>query len=387
MAAAICHNTCAQDYASDNELKRISDQMVAMDTTKAVPKSNVFTQLINYFNEANKEKEQKKFDISFIGGPHYSNDVGFGIGLLGAGVYSMKGCAPELQKSNVSLIGDITTKLNFTVGLEGYNIFPEDRYRLRYDLKLRRINFDHYGVGYDMCSEDANLVKMQSTEVQLTTSFLMRMCRNLYFGPQINAQYSYLHPRHIDVLPPAYGEFRDKQRNIEFGANLEFDSRDNIQNAYRGIYFNTIYQVAPTWIGNRALTHSLEANLRGYVQTWKGCVLAGEIYSKFAFGDVEYIHLSQMARSGHMRGYEQWRYIDRHTASAQVELRQHVWGRSGVALWGGAGASFHSKDSFHLLPTYGLGYRWEFKKRINVRLDYGFGKRCSTFIFAINEAF
>lgn len=40
------------------------------------------------------------------------------------------------------------------------------------------------------------------------------------------------------------------------------------------------------------------------------------------------------------------------------------------------------------LPNYGIGYRWEFKKRMNVRLDYGFGKKDQNgFLFSINEAF
>ena len=41
-----------------------------------------------------------------------------------------------------------------------------------------------------------------------------------------------------------------------------------------------------------------------------------------------------------------------------------------------------------VLPNYGIGYRWEFKKNVNVRLDYGFGKNGqSGFLFNINEAF
>lgn len=39
------------------------------------------------------------------------------------------------------------------------------------------------------------------------------------------------------------------------------------------------------------------------------------------------------------------------------------------------------------LPSYGLGYRWEFKNRVNIRLDYGIGKDQSSFYFNINEAF
>ncbi|MGL5546069.1 MAG: hypothetical protein ACRDCS_03585, partial [Tannerellaceae bacterium] len=60
------------------------------------------------------------------------------------------------------------------------------------------------------------------------------------------------------------------------------------------------------------------------------------------------------------------------------------------AVWVGAGNVFHSFSRFkwsHTLPNYGIGYRWEFKKRMNVRLDLGFGKKETGFIFSINEAF
>ena len=73
-----------------------------------------------------------------------------------------------------------------------------------------------------------------------------------------------------------------------------------------------------------------------------------------------------------------------------MELRQHIWRRNGMVIWGGAGtvfSKFSEITSRTILPSYGLGYRWEFKQRVNVRLDYGFGRGCSGFIFSINEAF
>ena len=39
------------------------------------------------------------------------------------------------------------------------------------------------------------------------------------------------------------------------------------------------------------------------------------------------------------------------------------------------------------LPNYGVGYRWEFKNKVNVRFDYGFGKGENSFLFSINDAF
>lgn len=48
-------------------------------------KRSFFKKFLDYFNDANKEKKNKKFDFSVIGGPHYSSDTKFGLGLVAAG--------------------------------------------------------------------------------------------------------------------------------------------------------------------------------------------------------------------------------------------------------------------------------------------------------------
>ena len=72
-------------------------------------------------------------------------------------------------------------------------------------------------------------------------------------------------------------------------------------------------------------------------------------------------------------------------------IRQKIYNRHGIAIWGGCGTIWGKQNHFQwnrFLPNYGIGYRWEFKKRMNVRLDYGFGKKGqSGFMFSINEAF
>ena len=90
-----------------------------------------------------------------------------------------------------------------------------------------------------------------------------------------------------------------------------------------------------------------------------------------------------------MRGYYKGRYRDKHMATLQVEVRQHIYKRIGAVVWGGMGSVFHDKDTFkHILPNYGIGLRWEFRNRVNIRLDYGFGKSGQNgFMFSINEAF
>ena len=50
------------------------------DEKKAeVKKKSLITRFLDYFNDANK-KNDKRFDFSIIGGPHYATDTKLGLG-------------------------------------------------------------------------------------------------------------------------------------------------------------------------------------------------------------------------------------------------------------------------------------------------------------------
>lgn len=54
------------------------------------------------------------------------------------------------------------------------------------------------------------------------------------------------------------------------------------------------------------------------------------------------------------------------------------------------GPFFSSLAEFNprgILPNYGVGLRFEFKHRMNIRIDYGFGKGTSGFVVQFAEAF
>ena len=75
-----------------------------------------------------------------------------------------------------------------------------------------------------------------------------------------------------------------------------------------------------------------------------------------------------------MRGYYEGRQRDRNIAELQIELRQKIYKRSGAVVWVGAGNVFDDYSDFklsHTLPCFGIGYRWAFKNRINLRMDIG----------------
>lgn len=97
-------------------------------------KRGFFKKFLDYFNDANKEKKNKKFDFSVIGGPHYSSDTKFGLGLVAAGLYRTDRNDSILPPSNVSLYGDVSTVGFYLLGVRGNHLFPQEKYRLNYNL-------------------------------------------------------------------------------------------------------------------------------------------------------------------------------------------------------------------------------------------------------------
>ena len=95
----------AQLHSTKIELPEDSISATMEDSIPA--KRSFFKKFLDYFNDANKEKKNKKFDFSVIGGPHYSSDTKFGLGLVAAGLYRTDRIDTLLPPSNVSLYGDV----------------------------------------------------------------------------------------------------------------------------------------------------------------------------------------------------------------------------------------------------------------------------------------
>ncbi len=177
-------------------------------------------------------------------------------------------------------------------------------------------------------------------------------------------------------------------RNYGAGVVLEYDSRDLITNASRGVYayFNVMFN--PKFANRYAFTR-LDFTTSYYHTAWRDAIIGAQFKSQFNFGNPSWAMLSLLGDNNTMRGYYKGRFRDKYMTSMQVELRQHVWRRHGIVVWGGVGNVFHDSDTFkHLLPNFGIGYRFEFRNRMNIRLDYGVGRHSqSAVIFSMNEAF
>ncbi|WP_418332022.1 MULTISPECIES: BamA/TamA family outer membrane protein [Segatella] len=375
-------------YASELSVTDSISSAEKVDTMALRAGKSWVNRILDYFNDSNKNKKHKRFDFSVIGGPHYASDTKFGLGLVAAGLYRTDPNDSILPPSNVSLYGDVSSVGFYMLGVRGNHIAPKGRYRIDYHLYFYSFPADFWGIGYEMGDNDANKSDMKRWQAQAEVSFLFRVADNFYIGPM--ASYDYVIGKHIE-RPELLQGMDQHTWNVGAGVSLVYDNRDNLTNPHRGICLNINQMFRPGFMGNDYAFSTTAFRFDAYQQLGKGTVLAEDIGANLNFGNPSWGMMAELGGTHSMRGYYEGRYRDKHSLEATVELRQHVWKRNGIVVWVGAGTifpKFSALRSKQILPNAGVGYRWEFKKNVNVRLDYGFGKSGqSGFLFNINEAF
>lgn len=360
---------------------------IAEDTTAIQKRPGFFKRFFDYFGKANKPDTTKRFDISFIGGPSYSQESSFGIGLVAAGIYKKNPKDTTEFTGQVNLYGKISINGNFKIGFDGTHYFVSRFNQLIYDINVGFANDKFWGIGYDMDINNDNETDYKRMNFKVDLSYLHGFPNNVFIGPFLLIDY--LKARHI--LKP---ELWDGQLTHTFtdliGLRLEYDSRDYKYNAAKGLYLSLKQGFAPRFIGNKYAFSLTEIDFRAYIPVWKGGILAGIAHLRWTYGDTPWGQMSKIGGGYTMRGYWEGRYNDKCVSDITLELRQHVWKRNGIVLWAGIGEVYGKPSGIFKgkpLPNYGIGYRWEFKKRVNVRVDYGIGKGESAIVFNINEAF
>ncbi|MEG1982927.1 MAG: hypothetical protein RR037_04260 [Alistipes sp.] len=427
------------------------------NTLAAIPtkRPSFFRRIINYYSQSNVDRTfEKKIDISVAPGPNYSSDVGFGLGVMAAGLYRLDRTDSITAPSNITIYSNITTKKFFLLRFSGNNIFMKNRNRLSYSSAFVYFPAAFYGIGYQS-GQSGYVQSLDNIMVIVRVAASTRLFKSAYVGVSVGFDYTRAKPinkypgrstfeemtAHKDQLQgdqkklydiyesglfipeyttpfqnyingleanPAFGipkiqgtHEKMNALNVNVGAFLQYDSRDFITDARKGIFFKAEARYYPKALGNsRNSFGKILVQFDFYQKLWKGMVLAYDLYSDFALGTPSWHMYAQLGGTERMRGYYQGRYRDRNLVETQVEFRQKIYRRHGIVGWIGVG-NIWGKDSFqwgHTLTSFGVGYRFEFKNRMNIRLDYGWGnygnqnffwdkKRSSAFIFSASEAF
>lgn len=363
----------------------------AASASSSVPgrKRSVFRRIIDYFGESTQDRTfEKKIDFTFAGGPSYSKNTSLGIGLLAAGLYRLDRTDSITVPSDVSLFANISISGFFAVGISGNTIFSGNKQRIDYTLMFSSAPSYTWGIGYDDVQRDT---KREYTEqnYQIQARYLRQIFPHTYLGGLLS--FDYAKASRYDASTPLFEGQKSSYLSTGIGLTLEYDTRDFIPNPFQGVYvsFQNIFYPKALASVEKTL-HRITFTADYYQRLWKDCVLALDLYGEFNSQGTPWPMLARLGGNQRMRGYYKGQYTDNDMVTLQMELRQRVWRRIGCVVWGGAGNVFPSPGRFDwskTLPNYGLGLRWELKKRVNVRVDYGFGKKTSGFLLSVNEAF
>lgn len=411
------------------------------DSIAAAPRKGFFRRIIDYYSRSNVDRTfEKKIDWSIAPGPNYSSDVGFGIGFLVAGLYRLDRTDSVTMPSNISVYGNVTTEKFVLLRFSGDNIFQHNKRRLSYSGAFVYFPGAFYGVGYND-GEAGYAQDLTTTMGIFRVAWCTALVGRFYVG--ISGGVDYTGARYKDSGMADYlaairdgsqpnpggkiGELYDLWQedrydparqdpfsnyilstgdkpnafNTHLGVFAQYDTRDVTFNATRGIFLKGEARWYPSLLGNTGRHFGrFTLTFDAYRKLWKGAVLAYDLFADFTAGTPSWHMYAKLGGMDRMRGYYEGRYRDKRLIETQIELRQKIYRRHGIAGWIGGGQVWGTENFRwqNTLYSFGCGYRFEFKKGMNIRLDYGWGvygnqnlpwdrKRSSAFLFTASEAF
>ena len=339
-----------------------------------------------YFKNSNQGKN-KRFDWCILAGPSYNQTTSLGIGGGVSGLYSWDRTDSLLQRSNINAFFSVYITGMYLLTINGNNYMKHDAQRWSYKARFKRQPTDFWGIGYKNGVNNDQKSSYDAMQLYFRGDYVFRVADNFYLGPQV--EINNINARDIK-RPELFGGQEKAILSTGIGAVFQYDSRDIATNATRGNYLRVSQMFYPELSeGSRFMR--TEATYSAYRRGWKGSILAMELHGMFNYGDkVPWTMLAMVGEGSHMRGYYEGRYRDKNIIEGQVELRQHLYKRFGLAVFAGASNAFPDFKNIYfkqILPNAGIGLRWEFKKNVNLRIDCGLTKNKPGFEFNLNEAF
>ena len=176
------------------------------------------------------------------------------------------------------------------------------------------------------------------------------------------------------------------------GLLMNWDTRDNIFCASSGCFYQLSTSLFRDYLGSDYDFTRYSLDLRQYVPLFTSPVVAFQGYMKVITGDPPFQMMSLLGGDSLMRGYYEGRYRDKNMVVFQTEYRMPLWWRFGLVGFLGFGDVSSDVKDFALSDLkhsvgFGLRYFLNPEEKLNIRLDFAYGKDSSGFYITMFEAF
>lgn len=333
--------------------------------------------------------ERDNLQLQARAGLAYTRETNIGLSLATSALYRTRDNHPQ---SSASLAAMASITGFYRVQATGEHLMGLGASRLLYDVGVASMPTRFWGLGYEAARDNAR-TEYTRFSTNLTLTFMQRIVGPFDLGAGVDVRYG--RGSDFDALGEEYllqgGQHVRSALTTGLHAVAEVDSRDNPHTTTRGVYLWLKGEIRPKGLGNFAQTlWHFTAQADFFQPLWRGATAAIDLYGDFWSSATPWFYWSALGGQSRMRGYYYGRYTDNQMATAQLELRQKIYGPFGTVAWVGAGSVFSSVKAFdwsEVMPSYGVGLRMSIGQRTALRIDYGWGRHTSGLIINVNEAF
>lgn len=292
---------------------------------------------------------------------------------------------PETRPSNVvaSAIYTLNNQMifEFAPGL----ILPQESWIISGFFSAYYFPDQYWGIGPGTSNDDEMTIKYKMAQIRQMA--LKQIAPQVYAGPYIrwyqNRDFEFLDEDGRSFDPPGLiGS--DGGSALGIGGVLRWDERNSILTPTENRFIEFMAIFYPGLFGTSFQYSQFRIDARKYLD------LTGDATSVLAFhtrmqatkGDMPFMEFANQGGQEILRGYYLGRFRDRYSLQIQTEWRQHIGGRFGFAVFGGAGEVWPSMNRFQihdLKIAAGAGLRFNLNPgdTTNLRIDYAIGKNTS----------
>ncbi len=244
----------------------------------------------------------------------------------------------------------------------------------------------YYGIGFN--TPDSGELSFESNRLIFNAELFRNIKNKLFAGAGIN----YTDYRNIKPLNDSlfYPELKNENN---FGIKLIFlkDARNNILSPSKGDYL----EIGNSFNFGTSFYNKFSFDYRYYLGfgKTKSNILASRFYHSSVFGTPPFYDYPMIGGDKYVRGYYLGRFRDNNFSTLQLEMRNHLFWRFGIATFGGISMVYEKVNNIgseSFKPNAGVGLRFLVDKNesTNLRIDYAVGAHNqSGFYISFGESF
>jgi hypothetical protein len=325
---------------------------------------------------------------------YYTPDTRWAAGAAGVYYFKIKGKnddEKETRVSNVQFLSDYTQNKQLDVWGQ-WNIFTRnENYLFKGELRFRNFPDRFYGIGNTSIKK--NEERYEYNLFSFKTLALKKVYKSVFVGVDYHFEQEYDF-KYTDGGALQTGTITGYDGGIQSAIGLVgiYDSRDNVINTFNGSLFEVSSYFYLPQLGSTFNFTFLNLTHQKFWQVKKKHIIAIQTKARYGFGQVPFLDMSQAGNDDMLRGYPKNRFRDVNFLGTQIEYRFPLFWRLGGVTFAGAGDVFakHKDLSLNTVKySIGAGLRFVVNpaERLNIRLDYGYGREGGYFYFIVAEAF